>query len=206
MSGCPKWDDDRPSAGQLQTFIDDLESCLAESVEICKSGTPSAANLKKWHKKIFAKMVPLYYYAGNFRQPDHKKKCLEKDVDVAGQRGTPFRFVPLHVENYEKKMHEQFQQLEKEWPRLSGAERVQRLAFAIAFGVGQFIRIHPFLNGNGRISRIVWNSLMQKYELKKRIRIFPRPDGSEYSECMAASMRGDFSLLIYYIIENFAHV
>ena len=48
-----------------------------------------------------------------------------------------------------------------------------------AWAHGEWVRIHPFPNGNGRTARILVNSIAQRYGLPAFMVIRPRP-GSEY--------------------------
>jgi hypothetical protein len=55
----------------------------------------------------------------------------------------------------------------------------------------EWIRIHPFANGNGRTARIWANVLLMRYGIPPLVRLRPRPDDG-YSEAGAAAMLGDW--------------
>ena len=57
---------------------------------------------------------------------------------------------------------------------------------------GEWARIHPFANGNGRIARIWANWVAMRYGIPPFVRLRPRPAGAPYADAAAASMRGDF--------------
>jgi hypothetical protein len=58
-----------------------------------------------------------------------------------------------------------------------------------AWAHSEWIRIHPFANGNGRTARLWVNSLAMRYGLPPFLRVRPRPGGG-YSRASAAAMRG----------------
>lgn len=55
----------------------------------------------------------------------------------------------------------------------------------------EWVRIHPFANGNGRTARLWVNSIAMRYGLPPFLRIRPRPGGG-YGHASAAAMRGDW--------------
>jgi hypothetical protein len=61
---------------------------------------------------------------------------------------------------------------------------------------GEWARIHPFANGNGRIARIWANWVAMRYGIPPFVRLRPRPAGAPYAEAAAASMRGKFETMI----------
>jgi fido (protein-threonine AMPylation protein) len=56
---------------------------------------------------------------------------------------------------------------------------------------GEWIRIHPFPNGNGTTARILANWIAMRYGLPAFVRVKPRPDGlPSYGVASEQSMRG----------------
>ena len=55
----------------------------------------------------------------------------------------------------------------------------------------EWVRIHPFANGNGRIARLLANCLAMRYGLPPFIRLRPRPDGG-YADVGMRAMQGDW--------------
>jgi hypothetical protein len=55
----------------------------------------------------------------------------------------------------------------------------------------EWVRIHPFANGNGRTARLWANSIALRYGLPPFVRLRPRPDGG-YGAAGAAAMQGDW--------------
>ena len=55
----------------------------------------------------------------------------------------------------------------------------------------EWVRIHPFANGNGRTARLWANSLAMRYGVPPFVRLRPRPDAG-YGEAGAKAMQGDW--------------
>ena len=55
----------------------------------------------------------------------------------------------------------------------------------------EWVRIHPFANGNGRTARLWANYVLMRYGLPPVVRLRPRPDGG-YGAAGAAAMAGDW--------------
>lgn len=55
----------------------------------------------------------------------------------------------------------------------------------------EWVRIHPFANGNGRTARIWANAVAVRYGLPPFVRLRPRPD-MDYAEAAVRAMSGDW--------------
>jgi hypothetical protein len=95
--------------------------------------------------------------------------------------------------------------LEVTWPLLVPNDRALKLAHILAHLVGRFIQIHPFLDGNGRTSRLVWAWGLLRFGLPIQARIAPRP-GFPYSVIMQSCMQGDFAPLTLHVLHHLAAV
>jgi hypothetical protein len=60
-----------------------------------------------------------------------------------------------------------------------------------AWAHSEWVRIHPFVNGNGRTARIWANALLMRYGVPPVIRLRPRPDDG-YGAAGASAMDGDW--------------
>jgi hypothetical protein len=73
---------------------------------------------------------------------------------------------------------------------------------------GEWARIHPFANGNGRIARLWANWIAMRYGVPPFVRLRPRPEGTSYADAAAASMRGNFEAVVPVfrdMLEEFLH-
>ncbi|MGH7285112.1 MAG: Fic family protein [Polyangiaceae bacterium] len=152
---------------------------------------PKRGDIASWHREAFKDVVPLDYYAGSFRQHDEKRPCLGIDVGVAGVAGFSFVLVLDAMNHLCRFIETQLASLELRWTELEGEKRMQRLAQIVGVAVGRFIHVHPFINGNGRLSRLLWSVLLARLGLPAKLSVIRRP-GPPYDEVMAFAMRGDY--------------
>ena len=200
VGDCPEWDDEVP-ANRLEEFKALLkilqQSLLASAAaEIIDDQHP-----REWHLALFSRFVPRPYYAGNYRQPAAIFECLQVDVEVDGVAGTHWRDVPEAVQDLFVRVAANIVAAEIEWEDLPPTKRVLRVGWLVAELVGQFIRIHPFLNGNGRVSRLIWRWILFRFGVSPQCTIFPRPS-APYSGLMAAAMRGNHLPLALAVIDH----
>ena len=71
------------------------------------------------------------------------------------------------------------------------ADNLAAVITLCAWAHSEWIRIHPFANGNGRTGRLWANSIAMRYGLPPFLRLRPRP-GGEYGHASAAAMQGDW--------------
>jgi Fic/DOC family len=64
-------------------------------------------------------------------------------------------------------------------------DSLRAVAEAAAWAHCDWVRVHPFGNGNGRTSRLIGNAVLVRYGLLPVFRLRPRPEG-DY-ECAAAA-------------------
>jgi hypothetical protein len=60
-----------------------------------------------------------------------------------------------------------------------------------AWAHAEWVRIHPFVNGNGRTARIWANFVFMRYGVPPVVRLRPRPDGG-YGAASARAMHGEW--------------
>jgi fido (protein-threonine AMPylation protein) len=192
-AACPRWSDDS-AEHELPAFDKAVRTVWLQACIEAKNKRPGCKDLRQWHVRAFRDVVPLSYYAGNFRQRDPLKACLAHDVAVntpAGPLpGAPFREVPDLMANFERDLHEQLEATESDWQQRTPEETLKRVALVVGFAVAHFIRIHPFMNGNGRTSRMLWGVLLARLGLPVPMAVVKRP-GPPYGDVMQAAMRGD---------------
>jgi Fic family protein len=82
--------------------------------------------------------------------------------------------------------------------------KLQAVVQLAAFASGSVIQIHPFLNGNGRIARLLANFILNRYGYRMPFYI-ARPGTADYALASAEAMRtGNFTLLYQYLLEILA--
>lgn len=142
---------------------------LRETADLLERGiTPKAKPIQdakeaEAHKEIFGEMMRydkdlslhavLYWHKKLFEstKPDIAGKIRQHQVAISGSRFMP----PLPVEIYPL-MTEFFRWYSKSRDRLHPVE-LASLAHL------KFVTIHPFADGNGRVSRLIMNFILKKY-------------------------------------------
>lgn len=199
---CPDWVEDIP-ASERDEFAKRLASIFEVVRESACQSLLGERDILAWHLSLFQGFVPLDYYAGNFRQDDPKRPCLGRPVNVAGVLGSDFRLVTTEIAALFEAFIKISRTFEVRWPALAPRERAIQLARAIAYLVGMLIKIHPFLNGNGRVSRLTWSWTLVRFGVPIQCRVIPRPKG-RYEQLMASAMKGDFAPLALAVLNHLA--
>ena len=70
-----------------------------------------------------------------------------------------------------------------------------------AWAHGEWVRIHPFANGNGRVARLMANSILVRYGLPPVLRTRPRPAGS-YIIAATAGARNAYAAMQRFIVSQ----
>ena len=114
-----------------------------------KSFIINHGNLKDWHLTIFRDVVPLSYYAGNFRCDDPARPCLAKGVTIGSYQGADYHVVSSEMDSYSSALHSYTLQTDSFMAaQPSFANKVKASLQLASWGVGRFVQVHPFLNGN----------------------------------------------------------
>lgn len=157
---------------------------------------PSVALAQGWHRGIYRDVeLPVSYYAGEIRDSDPDfPELFGYEVAVGSSPGVPSRHVPGQLERFERWLVEAVGRLdpilpEGDKPTEPGV--LHSVLTLCAISHGEWVRIHPFANGNGRTARLWANWCALRYGLPPFVRLRPRPAGDAYGSAAADSMRGD---------------
>lgn len=114
-------------------------------------------------------------------------------VRVGRQPGVPAKAVAGALTSFEQTLQRAVGRLDELLP--PGAEPDRDSIMAVidvcAWAHAEWIRIHPFANGNGRTARLWANSLAMRYGLPPFVRLRPRPDGG-YGDAGKSAMLSDW--------------
>ena len=195
----PVWNADAPGdLNRIQTNAAALVASLARAAD--QRALPDLDTALAWHRQLYAGCaVPVPGYVGHFRgdpaipqlvgyevgigprQPDR----LPEKVGVwSGQLGAELPILLARV-------HAGLGQLDPALqpgirPATAGAVlEVVQLAAAVH---GEWIRLHPFANGNGRTARVWSNFIALRYCLPAFVTVKPRPDDVSYVRAGRDSM------------------
>lgn len=162
---------------------------------------PSVAAAQEWHRRIYKGIrIPVPYYAGEIRDSDpHYPELFGYEVMVGLQAGVPSYRVPQELAAFEESMQRAVSILDPRIP--TGRDPAQRnlinsVLTLCAYAHGEWVRIHPFANGNGRTARLWANWCALRYGLPPFVRLKPRPERRGYAIAAAASMRGEHRLMV----------
>ena len=202
MTSCPDWFDD---AAERKTpeFSNRVYSALVHARTNSMSSIPENADIMSWHKQIFMGIAPLEIYAGNYRQDTPKEPCLAVNVSVGNVPGASYTIVPTVMVNFFNDLGREMKSLELQWTEISAVEKLRRVSSLVAVAVGEFIRIHPFVNGNGRMSRTLWNVLLHRMGFPAEVSVINRPD-PPYNNLMKQAMQGNYAPLVVYLFDTIA--
>lgn len=149
-----------------------------------------------WHRSFYRGVpLPVAYYAGEIRDSDPRfPELIGYDVEVGGHLAVGYAEVPTELSRFERGMQTATQTLDSAIsPGTSPATPVL-LAGVIslaAYAHGEWVRIHPFANGNGRTARCWANFAALRYGLPAFVTLKPRPLSLLYAQAAHASMTGD---------------
>jgi hypothetical protein len=180
------WDADSPQLRQnlINVLRDARDGAL-------RRDQPTVEDARRWQRDSMAGLdVPDEKYRGRFRG----EPGLETTRVWIGDRdGLAPANVFAALATFERTLQRAVAVLDARHP--PGHELdVDGLAAVIdlcAWAHAEWVRIHPFANGNGRTARVWANALLMRYGLPPFVRLRPRPDGG-YGLAGAAAMDGDW--------------
>jgi Fic family protein len=134
--------------------------------------------------------VPDTAYIGRFRG----EPGARVDVVIGAAEGVPYQNVGAQLQEFERRMQEVVAALDAEYPDGSAVDTDALAAVAELAGWAhaEWVRIHPFVNGNGRTARMWANFLLQRFGLPPVMRLRPRPHDGDYAAAGARAMAGDW--------------
>ena len=204
------WDQNSPTLFENINRVEcDLEFQSAQRTK------PTLALIKAWHRDTMVGLtVPNPAYVGNFRgEPGAvgvgivvgRVIGVLGEPDFPGYPGLHSTKVAAAVSAFEKKLQGDVAALDKRYPvganlNVVGFETVIALA---AWAHSEWVRMHPFANGNGRTARYLANFILARYDIGPVVRVRPRPGG----DCEAAaveSMTGNHAPTIKVFVQMIA--
>jgi hypothetical protein len=180
------WDDDSPRLhANLNAVLDKL---AADAPRRRRFSTEDA---REWQRRTMAGLqVPDAAHVGAFRG---EAGLEDVEVVISGAYGVRAADVATELAAFERTLASIIEQLDARYPDADdldtdGLEAVIDLA---AWAHAEWVRIHPFANGNGRTARLWANAIFMRYGIEPVIRLRPRP-AHGYGAAGAAAMRGDW--------------
>jgi Fic family protein len=179
------WDADGP---ELQDNLRRLLRRIRQSAR--RREPPTVESARQWHAEIMQNLrVPDSKFVGAFRG----EAGLENiQVRIAGRFGVAAPEIAGELAHFEQVLQRAVRHLD-EWVPLDAeldADQLAAIVEVCAWAHAEWVRIHPFANGNGRTARLWVNSLASRYGLPPFLRLRPRPAGA-YGIASERAMRGD---------------
>jgi hypothetical protein len=114
-------------------------------------------------------------------------------VRIGPHRGTPAARVAEELKGFEEVLHVVVARLDEDIPiaKELDADEGAAVIDLCAWAHAEWVRIHPFANGNGRTARLWANFVALRYGLPPFVHLRPRPDEG-YEEAGAKAMEGDW--------------
>jgi len=194
------WNEDDPrDAAVIAQNLSDVLRQIARRARFRRA--PTVLMARQWHRRIYRGAgVPVSYYAGEIRDSDSRfPELYGYEVMVGSQPGVESRRVPQQLTGFEAAMNRAVGVLDPVIPvgaRPANPAQLRSVLTLCAYAHGEWVRIHPFANGNGRTGRLWANWCALRYGLPPFVRLKPRPEDSLYASASALSMRGDHQEMI----------
>jgi len=208
MSRPPKpknfWGDGETTPGDIRQRTANLKKVLGALIKHALSTGPlEASRVARWHKDLLSGLSYVTDPAllGAYRGSDHP------DLKNMGVRvGTACGVSPYQVNealvDFFGNLQQRMSTLEVTIKVDQDKSRAQlrQIAEVAGWAHGEWVRIHPFANGNGRAARLIANWILSRFRLLPVVGVRPRP-GHPYGPAGAASMRGDHRLITQFIVD-----
>jgi fido (protein-threonine AMPylation protein) len=155
-------------------------------------GAVRARDAATWHRDIMDGLeVPKPEYVGTFRGDPGME---EVRVLVGPHEGVPPDQVLDSVVSFERKLNQVLARLDSLIPA-GAALNTDTLAAVLdvcGWAHAEWVRIHPFVNGNGRTARLWANYVAMRYGLPPFVRLRPRPEADAYARAGGEAMDGNW--------------
>jgi Fic family protein len=179
------WDTDSP---QLDQNLNRLLRRIRQDARHRES--PTVEDARRWQAETMQNLhVPNSKFVGAYRG----EAGLEYiQVRIAGRYGVAAPEVAGELVRFEQVLQRVVRRLD-EWIPPDTEPDVDQLAAIVevcAWAHSEWVRIHPFANGNRRTARLWVNSLASRYGLPPFLHLRPRPAG-RYGIASERAMLGD---------------
>ncbi len=193
------WNDD--PAGYERVIQGTISALLVKIITAAQSRvSPTVSLAQDWHRALYRGVpLPVVHYAGEFRDADPRfPELIGYEAIVGSSTGVTSSLVPDELNRFEAALTAAIGNLDTAIPigASLGNQELMAVLRLMALTHGEWVRIHPFANGNGRTARVWANWIAIRYELEAFVGLKPRPAHLLYAGAAAASMRGDHAPML----------
>jgi fido (protein-threonine AMPylation protein) len=160
---------------------------------------PTSERLREWHRMLYQGCsLPSTQYVGNFRGDVYQADLFDYEVGLGGFLvGQPDRVgvwsldVAPSIDRFFRDLNGALVEVDALIPDSRSAltrEQLRRIVIVCAVAHGEWVRIHPFANGNGRVARLLGNAIAMRYGLRPFVELKPRPTDVMYARAARESM------------------
>lgn len=199
------WNDDPPAsapriAHNIAGLIRDLAAAAGQREK------PTLDMAMEWHRRVYEGVtLPVDYYAGNVRNSDPAfPELIGYEVTLGTRPGVASADVPAALEHFVATAQATVATVDGLVAAGSTPQSFDDLhaVLNLCAGLhGEWVRIHPFANGNGRTARLWANWAALRYGLPPFVRLRPRPEGLGYALASYASMARDHSVMVGVLLQ-----
>lgn len=200
----PSWDDDVASAR-----ADENLAVLAVAIPSASSQShamPTADLARDWHREMVQDVpVPDDAYRGGFRGDEHPA-LIDYEVTAGGLPTARACDVAEEISKLISELQGRVASLDEldvqGDPSVLASVLVEAVLETAAWLHGEWVRIHPFVNGNGRTARmwVLW--LCGRYGLPQLLPLRPRPDMG-YNGAAHLGATGEHGLFFQYLLVRY---
>jgi fido (protein-threonine AMPylation protein) len=189
------WNDDPP--GSEDQILENCAALLADIIDAAPAREePTVGMAQDWHRRIYDGItLPVPYYAGEVRDSDDDfPELIGYEVEVGAIRGVPSAEVPQQLAAFAQSVQQAVAGLDAAVPagqKPSDNAELRAVLTLCTVLHGEWVRIHPFANGNGRVARVWVNWAAVRYSLPPFVDIKPRPGVPAYALAAVSGMRGE---------------
>jgi hypothetical protein len=189
----PNWDEDSPILRRNLT-----RAARGARDAARRRSSPALALALGWHRQIMADLdVPDPRYVGQFRGPPVLPDC-EVTLGPGLPDGVPSAKVGQALKGFETRLSGACRLLDGVVPKNAlptSDDEANAVIELCAWVHGEWVRIHPFANGNGRTARLWAGYVAMRYGIPIFVRLRPRPEGG-YGDASDRAMTGDWRALV----------
>ena len=186
----PDWDEDSPRLRR------NLRAALASAAAGARRRDSIDLDvLRAWHRRTMTGLaVPNSAWVGRFRGEPGLQGV---EVRIGKHRGLPAARVLAELDRFAIELQRRVDELDASSPTADEltASGLQTVLELTAWAHSQWVRIHPFANGNGRTARILANALFMRYGLPPAIALRPRPM-ADYVHAARQAMQGHWQAMV----------
>ena len=191
----PDWEEDSSKLYEnlLQAGKEARDSAL-------RKDPPRLELVRTWHQVILNDLevrasaefdVPPAAWIGRSRGEDGLE---DAHIRVGNLAGVPPAEVGVALDRFIAKLRAAVSLIDEtlQEGRVETPEHLRLVLRAAAWTHAEWIRIHPFGNGNGRTARLWANWVLMRFGLPPFVRLRPRPEGDAYGKAGLEAMKGNW--------------